>query len=148
MDLCRLTRNCFWFFSFKEIPSILDSQISIDAFHTKPFRRFYESPWRIENWVLGSWISFISGLAVLREMLQRVSIHRRDSTNLREWLTTNSAVLWKWLTATVILWFSENVLQQHKRVFIYENHGFSCQFCSEILWISKKFWYKKHQNLK
>jgi hypothetical protein len=33
-----------------------------------------------------------------------VSILLGDSTNLREWLTTNSAV-------------SENVLQQHNRVF-------------------------------
>jgi hypothetical protein len=36
-------------FNFKESSLILDSYLSIDAFHAKPSRRFVESPRRIDN---------------------------------------------------------------------------------------------------
>jgi hypothetical protein len=53
--------------------------LSIDAFHTKPSLRFYESLRKIDNCVRGSSIFLSSGLAVLRETLQRVSILLGDS---------------------------------------------------------------------
>ncbi len=63
---------------------MLDSHLIVDAFHAKPSQRFVESPRRIYNLVCSSPILLFPGLAVLREMLQRVSILLRDSTNLQE----------------------------------------------------------------
>jgi hypothetical protein len=53
-----LNGNRFWFFNLKEGHLVLHSKWSIDAFHTKPSQRFYESLRRIDNWVYSSPISF------------------------------------------------------------------------------------------
>jgi hypothetical protein len=66
-----LNRNHFWFFSLKEIPSILDSQFKYWFISYQPSQRFVESPRRIDNWVRSSPIFLFSGLAVLQETLQR-----------------------------------------------------------------------------
>jgi hypothetical protein len=44
-----LKGNRFWFLNFKDVLLFYTVILSIDAFHTKPSRRFYESPRRIEN---------------------------------------------------------------------------------------------------
>jgi hypothetical protein len=78
-----------WFFSYKEIPSILDSQFKYWCVSYQTFSEIC----RIESWVRSSPIFLFSELAVLREMLQRVLILIGDSLNLRGWLTTNFTVL-------------------------------------------------------
>ncbi len=74
-----LNRNFFWFFSFKEIPSILDSQFKYWCISYQTFSEFIVSPRRIENWVRGSPSFLFSGLAILQETLQWVSILLGDS---------------------------------------------------------------------
>ncbi len=120
----------FGFLILKRVLRFYTVILSIDAFHAKPSRRFYESPRRIDNWVRGSPIFLYSGLAVLRETLQRVSIILGDSMNLREGLTTE-------LKTRLCCW----------RTFS-ENRGISCQSFSEIRRISEKVWHETHQYLK
>jgi hypothetical protein len=78
---------------FIEIPSILDIQFKYLCVSYQPFSEILcisEKDWQPSL----QFSNFpFSVLVVLQETLQRVSILLRDSTNLREWLTTNSAVL-------------------------------------------------------
>jgi hypothetical protein len=64
-----------------------------------------QSPWRIATESVVLQFCLFSGLAVLREMLQRLSILLGEFSNLRE-------KLWH-----KILQFYENVLQQYNQVF-------------------------------
>ncbi len=88
-----------YFLAFSYGSSILDRYFK---YWCVPYQTFSEilRISEIDNWVRVSPIFLSSGLAVLRETLQRVSILLGDSANLREWLTTNSTVLWECSSTT------------------------------------------------
>ncbi len=94
---------------------------SFGVLHTKPSRRFVESPRRIDN-------SLLDTLMLLKNILGEprnwLSIILGDSTNLREALTPFAAFLGGPLT------------QKKEKL---ENRGLSCESFSEIRRISKKF---------
>jgi hypothetical protein len=127
-----LNVNCLWFFNFKEGSSILYSYfiLSIDVFHTKPTRRFIESPRRIDNCIKDTLMLLKN---ILREQRNKFSIILGDSTNLREVLTPFAA-------------FLGGPLTQNKEKL--ENRELSCQSFSDICRISEKVWHETHQYLK
>jgi hypothetical protein len=104
--------------------------LSFGALHTKPSRRFLESPRRIDNCPIETLMLLKN---ILGEPLNWLSIIFGDSTNLREVLTPFAAFLGEPLT-------------QNKGKL--KNRVVSCQSFSEILRISKKVWYETHQYLK
>jgi hypothetical protein len=99
--------------------------LSFGALHTKPSRRFVESPRRIDNCLIETLMLFKN---ILGEPLNWLS-----TTNLREVLTPFAA-------------FLEGPLTQNNEKL--ENRVLSCQSFSEILRISEKVWYETHQYLK
>jgi hypothetical protein len=70
------------FFILKRVLRFYTVILSIDAFHTKPSRRFY--PKRIDNCIKDTLILLKN---ILREPRNKLSIILRDSTNLQEVLT-------------------------------------------------------------
>jgi hypothetical protein len=115
---------------FLKLLRFLATILSFGAFHTKPSRRFYESPRRIDNCLIETLMLLKN---ILGEPLNWLSIILGDSTNLREVLTPFAAFLGEPLT-------------QNKEKL--ENRGLSCQSFLEILRISKKVWYETDQYLK
>ncbi len=115
---------------FLKLLPFLATILSFSALHTKPSRRFYESPRRFDNCLLEKLMLLKN---VLGEPLNWLSIILGDSTNLREILTPFAAFLGEPLT-------------QNKETL--ENRVFSCQSFSEIRRISMKVWYETHQYLK
>jgi hypothetical protein len=83
-----LNVNCLCFFILKRVLRFYTVILSIDAFHTKPSRRFYESPRIID-------ISIKDTLMLLKNILgeprNKLSIILRESMNLREGLTPFTA---------------------------------------------------------
>ena len=108
----------------------LTAIFSFCAFHTKPSRRFVESPRRIDNCLIETLMLLTN---ILWEPLNWLSIILGDSTNLREVLTPFAAFLGEPLT-------------QNKEKL--ENRVLSCQSFSKILQISENVWYGTHQYLK
>ncbi len=104
--------------------------LSFGALHTKPSRRFYESPRRIDNCPIETLMLLKN---ILEEPLDWLSIILGDSTNLREVLTPFAA-------------FLREPLTQNKEKL--ENRVVSCQSFLEIIRISEKVWYETHQYLK
>jgi hypothetical protein len=119
-----LNVNRLWVFRFYTVI------LSIDAFHTKPSRRFYESPRRIDNCIKDTLVLLKN---ILREPRNKLSIILRDSTNLRELLIPFAA-------------FVGGPLTQNKEKL--ENRELSCKSFSEILRISEKIWLETHQYFK
>ncbi len=76
-----LNGNRFWFLNFKEGSSILDNYFKYWCVSYQTFLEICRISGlaRIDNWVRGSPIFLYSGLAVLQETLQRVSILLGDS---------------------------------------------------------------------
>jgi hypothetical protein len=101
--------------------------LSIDAFHTKPSRRFVKSPRRIDSCIKDTLMLLKN---ILGEPRNKLSIILGDSTNLRAGLTPFAAFLGVPLT-------------QNKEKL--ENRELSCQSFSEILRISEKVWHETHQ---
>jgi hypothetical protein len=64
--------------------------LSIDVFHTKPSRRFYESPRRIDDCIKDTLMLLKN---ILREPRNKLSIILGDSTNLLEVSTPFAAFL-------------------------------------------------------
>jgi hypothetical protein len=89
--------------------------LSFGALHTKPSRRFYESPRRIDNFLIEKLMLLTN---MLGEPLNWMSIILGNSTNLRELLTPFAA-------------FLGGLLTQDKEKL--ENRLLSCQSFSEIL---------------
>jgi hypothetical protein len=128
-----LNVNRLWFFNFQESSSISYNYTiiqSIDAFHTKPSRRFVESPRRIDNCIKDTLMLLKN---VVGELQNKLSIILGDFTNLQEVLTPFAA-------------FLGGPLTQNKEKL--ENHELSCQSFSEILQISEKVRHEMHQYLK
>jgi hypothetical protein len=75
---------------------LLAANVSIDAFHTKPSRRFVESPRKVDNRIRGSPINR-DMLMILKNILEELgnflSIILEDSTNLLEVLAPFAALL-------------------------------------------------------
>ncbi len=104
--------------------------LSFGVLHTKPSRRFVESPRRIDNCLIDTLMLLKNILGELRNWLP---IILGDSTNLREVLTPFAA-------------FLRGPLTQKKEKL--ENRGFCCESLLEIRRISEKVWYGTHQYLK
>jgi hypothetical protein len=104
--------------------------LTIDAFHTKPSRRFVESLIKIDNCIKDMLMLLKN---ILGEQRNKLSIILRDSSNLQKVLTPFAA-------------FLGGPLTQNKEKL--ENHELSCQSFSEIRRISEKVWHKTHQYLK
>ncbi len=104
--------------------------VVLNFFHTKPSRRFVESPRRIDNCLIDTLMLLKN---ILRERRNWLSIILEDSTNLQEVLTPFAAFLGGPLT------------QKKEKL---ENRGFSRESFSEILRISEKVWYGTNQYLK
>jgi hypothetical protein len=88
--------------------------LSFGVLHTKPSRRFYESPKRIDNCLIDTLLLLKN---ILRESRNWLSIILGDSMNLREVLTPFAAFLGGRLT------------QKKEKL---ENRGLSCESFSEI----------------
>jgi hypothetical protein len=114
---------------FLELLRFLATILSFGALHTKPSRRFVESPRRIDNCLIET-LRLLKN--VLGEPLNWLSIILGDSTNLQEVLPFAA--------------FLGGPLTQNKEKL--ENRGLSCQSFSEILRISEKVWYETHSILK
>ncbi len=104
--------------------------LSFGALHTKPSRKFVESPRRIDNCLIETLMLLKN---ILGEPLNQLSIILGDSQNLREVLTPFAAFLGELLT-------------QNKEKL--ENRVLNCQSLSDILRISEKVWYETYQYLK
>jgi hypothetical protein len=122
-----LNVNRLWFKTFLKLLRFLATILSFGALHTKPSRRLYESPRRIDNCLI-EMLMFL--LNILGEPLNWLAIILGDSTNLREVLTPFAAFLGEPLT-------------QNKEKL--ENRVLHCQSFSEILRISEKIWYGTRQ---
>jgi hypothetical protein len=72
------------FFILKRVLRFYTVILSIDAFHTKPSRRFYKYPRRIDNCIKDTLMLLKN---ILREPRNKLSSILRDSTNLQEVLT-------------------------------------------------------------
>ncbi len=116
------------FFILKRVLQFYTVICSIDAFHTKPSRRFYEYPRRFNNCIKDTLMLLKN---ILGELQNKLSIILGDSTNLREGLTPFAAFLGVPLTQN-----KENL----------ENRELGCQSFSEIRRISEKVWHETHQN--
>jgi hypothetical protein len=92
MDASRPECEPLMVLKFVEAPSIFGNYFK---FHTKPFRRFVESPRRIDNRLIETLMLLEN---ILRETLNWLSIILVDYTNLREELTPFAEFLGERLT--------------------------------------------------
>jgi hypothetical protein len=122
-----LNVNRLWFKNFLKLLRFLATILSFGALHTKPSRKFYESPRRIDNCRIETLMLLKN---ILGEPLNWLSIILGDSTNLREVLTPFAAFL------------GEPLTQNKKKL---KNCVLSCQSFSDIRRISEKDWYETHQ---
>jgi hypothetical protein len=111
--------TAYGFNIFLKLLRFLATILSFGALHTKPSRRFYESPRRIDNCLIETLMLMKNNLG---EPLNWLSIILGDSMNFREVLIPFAAFLGEPLT-------------QNKEKLEYR--GLSCQ-----LRISEKVWYE------
>ncbi len=127
MDTSRPECEPLVFFFLKRVLRFYTVILSIDAFHTKPSRRFYKSPRRIDN-CIREMLMLLKN--IFGEPRNKLSIIFGNSQNLREVLTPFAA-------------FLRGPLNQNKEKL--ENCELSCESFSENRRISEKVWHEKHQ---
>jgi hypothetical protein len=135
-----LNVNHLWFYNYSDAPSFFGRFLSFGAFHDKPFRRFVESPRRVNNWMRSSPINCICIASFLEACFccwRTFSENRGISCQSFSETLQISENYWH-----PVQRFLKTSIPEKRNL---ENCGLSCQSLLEIHRISEMVWYEMHQ---